>query len=37
MNLEKCEFNIKKVKFLRFILSPNNIVIKASRVIAIYN
>ncbi|PMD35044.1 hypothetical protein L207DRAFT_436393, partial [Hyaloscypha variabilis F] len=35
INLEKYEFNIEKVKFLGFILSPNSIVIKASRVITI--
>ncbi|PMD29602.1 hypothetical protein L207DRAFT_445306, partial [Hyaloscypha variabilis F] len=37
INLDKYKFNIKKVKFLGFILSLNNIVIKASRVITIYN
>ncbi|PMD38627.1 hypothetical protein L207DRAFT_430043, partial [Hyaloscypha variabilis F] len=35
INLEKYEFNIEKVKFLGFILSPNNIVIEASRVTTI--
>jgi Reverse transcriptase (RNA-dependent DNA polymerase) len=34
-NLEKCEFNTEKVKFLGFILSPDGMAIEASRVAAI--
>jgi hypothetical protein len=37
MNLEKYKFNIEKVKFLGFILSPNSIAIEASRVTTIYD
>ncbi|PMD66789.1 uncharacterized protein K444DRAFT_517021, partial [Hyaloscypha bicolor E] len=35
INLVKYEFNIKKIEFLGFIISPDNIEIKANRVIAI--
>jgi hypothetical protein len=35
MNLAKCEFNIERIKFLEFIISPDNMKIKASRIIAI--
>jgi hypothetical protein len=33
--LAKCEFNIEKIEFLGFIISPGSIEIEASRVIAI--
>ena len=35
MNLAKYKFNIKRIKFLEFIISPDNIKIKASQIIAI--
>ena len=32
MNSKKCVFRVKEVKFLRFIIFPNSIVIDKSRV-----
>jgi hypothetical protein len=33
--LAKCEFNIEKIEFLGFVVSPGSIEIEASRIIAI--
>jgi hypothetical protein len=35
VNLAKCEFNIERIEFLGFVISPDSIEIEASRVIAI--